>query len=80
MMFPKAPDTLISDGSITDRTFGNVNVEIELSHRARHNPNRHSLMMIGNVTLGNISLRDRLRLRALPSSAAGSVSANLRPK
>ena len=30
MMFPKAPDTLISDGSITDRTFGNVNVEIEM--------------------------------------------------
>ena len=30
MMFPKAPDTLISDGSITDRTFENVYVEIEL--------------------------------------------------
>ena len=30
MMFPKAPDTLISDGSITDRSLENLNVEIEL--------------------------------------------------
>ena len=30
MMFPKAPDTLIRDGSITDQSFENINVEIEL--------------------------------------------------
>lgn len=29
MMFPKAPDTLISDGSTSDRSFENDNVEIE---------------------------------------------------
>ena len=30
MMFPKAPDTLISDGSTSHQRFENVNVEIEL--------------------------------------------------